>query len=145
MPAIEYPFIRATPTSPLRPMLRIRISNRDTGQHLNTVGLIDTGADECAMPAGFAAILGHDLQAGEVKHIATGNGITPAYTHTCKIEILGAHVAADDPQDVVYVIEETPIDFLPNLNSVLLGVGDFLGRFVLTVDYPNCVFSIRWP
>ena len=78
MPAIEYPFIRATPTSPFRPMLRIRISNRHTGQRLNTVGLIDTGADECAMPAGFASILGHDLQAGEVKYIATGNGITPA-------------------------------------------------------------------
>jgi hypothetical protein len=145
MPAIEYPFIRATPTSPLRPMLRIRISNRQTGQHLNTVGLIDTGADECAMPGGFAAILGHDLQAGEVKHIATGNGITPPYVHTCKIEILGADAAADNPDDVVYVIEETPIDFLPNLNSVLLGVGNFLGRFVLTVDYPNRVFSVRAP
>jgi len=124
-------------------MLYIRICNPHTGQSLNTIGLVDTGADECALPAEFAQILGHDLEAGQVKQIATGNGVTTAYSHTCRIEILAPNVAETSQEDTACVTEETPIDFLPNLNTVLLGVGNFLGNFVLTVDYPRRVFSIE--
>ncbi len=124
-------------------MLRIRIRNPHTGQHLSTVGLIDTGADECALPAEFAQILGHDLEAGQVKYIATGNGVATAFSHTCSIEILAPHPTGSAREGIVHMIEQAPIDFLPNLNTVLLGVGNFLGRFVLTVDYPRSMFSIR--
>jgi len=34
---------------------------------IKVYGLIDTGADECAFPASFATLLGHNLQAGQVK------------------------------------------------------------------------------
>ncbi len=44
---------------------------------------------------------------------------------------------------MVYVIGETPIDFMPHLDCVLLGVESFLSRFVLTVDYRREVFSLR--
>jgi len=95
------------------------------------LGLIDTGADECALPARYAAILGHNLEAGTVKEINTGNGTTIAYSHTVKIEIEG------------FTVQDTLIDFMPNLHTVLLGTKSFLSNFILTVDYPRRVFSLK--
>ena len=95
--------------------------------------LIDTGADECAFPASFAPLLGHNLQAGQLKKISTGNGITIAYSHTTRIIIEGFST-----QDVL-------VDFMPNLNIPLLGVKSFLSNFILTVDYPNKQFSLTLP
>jgi predicted aspartyl protease len=54
---------------------------------MKVYALIDTGADECAFPASFAPLLGHNLQAGQSKKISTGNGITMAYGHITRIEI----------------------------------------------------------
>jgi len=34
---------------------------------------------------------------------------------------------------------------MPNLGIVLLGVNNFLGNFVLNIDYPQKVFSIKYP
>ena len=43
-------------------MLPIRIVNsHDPSKFYSTYGIIDTGADECAIPAAIAPILGHDL------------------------------------------------------------------------------------
>jgi predicted aspartyl protease len=101
------------------------------------MGLIDTGADECAIPASYAPILGHNLQAGQTKYIETGNGETAAYSHVTEFEIhhpeTGEHL---------YTVKQTPVDFMPNLQVVLLGVNNFLSRFVLTIDYPKKIFSI---
>jgi len=58
-----------------------------TGKAHRAVGIVDTGADECAMPAFVAKILGHNLSAGKTKQIKTGNGITNAYSHTTRLEI----------------------------------------------------------
>jgi hypothetical protein len=121
-----------------RPILPIRIINPHTGNHLRTYGLIDTGADDCAIPAGIAAVLGHNLLAGSTKDIATGNGITKAYAHTTKFEIF--HPVTND---LLYTIPDTPIDFMPNLQVVLLGVNNFMSRFVLHIDYPKKIFSIK--
>lgn len=145
MPVVEYPFVRPTPSSRLRPMLHVRIGNPLPQLHLDTVGLIDTGADECALPARFAELLGYDLHAGKEKHIATGNGVTTAYSHVCRLEVFGTLAFGHALENPVYVIEDTPVNFMLNVNTVLLGVGNFLSRFVLTLDYPNHVFSIRWP
>ena len=94
-------------------------------------GLIDIGADECAVPAHYAPLIGHDLQAGVQKSINTGNGVTIAYAHTLSFETHGIK------------IENVLIDFMPNLNVVLLGVKSFLSSFVLTVDYKKSVFSLK--
>jgi len=98
------------------------------------LGLIDTGADECALPARYATILGHNLEAGHTKEINTGNGVTTAYSHTVKIEI----------GDFV-IIQDTLIDFMPNLHTPLLGVKSFLSNFILTVNYPEKIFSLQQP
>jgi hypothetical protein len=109
------------------------------------VGLIDTGADECCMPSCYADFVGHNLTAGTVKKVNTGNGLTTAYGHTCTVEILDTNLLFQGKEKVVYTIERTLIDFMPDLHCALLGVGSFLSRFILTVDYPKGVFSIRKP
>ncbi|MEA3417254.1 MAG: retropepsin-like aspartic protease [Thermodesulfobacteriota bacterium] len=133
MPVRNYPFSIIRPGDMARPYLPLTILNPDTDKQMKVYALIDTGADECAFPASFAPLLGHNLQAGQSKKIRTGNGITMAYGHIARIEIGGFST-----QDVL-------VDFMPNLNIPLLGVKSFLGNFILTVDYPNKIFSLSLP
>ena len=121
-------------------MLPVRIINPTTGHHVHAWGLIDTGADDCALPAAYAALLGHRFRAGVRRVVATGNGVTYAYAHTTRIDIL-----ATSGRRVVFTIPDTPIDFMPNLDCVLLGATSFLRRFIVTINYPRLYFSIREP
>lgn len=131
MPIHNYPFSITRPGDMARPYLPISIINPAANKYLKVFALIDTGADECAFPASFAPLLGHDLQAGQQRRISTGNGITIAYSHITRIEIEG------------FITQEVLIDFMPNLNIPLLGVRSFLSNFILTVDYPNKTFSLN--
>ncbi len=143
MPIRNAPFLSPHPGDPKkRPWLFINIVNPHTGAVCPTFGLIDTGADECALPASYADLLGHNLAAGETKQIHTGNGITTAYRHTCAIQILDSEQLLQGKMKVAYKINETLIDFMPNLHCALLGVNTFLSNFNLTIDYPNQLFSI---
>ena len=139
MPINECPFSRLN-SGINRPVLALKIINPHTGKSFNTYGIIDTGADECAIPAGYASFLGHNLQAGKTKIIGTGNGNTIAYAHTTKFEVY--HPVSGK---LLYTIDDTPIDFMPNLSVVLLGVNSFLSRFILKINYPNKSFSIKYP
>lgn len=123
-----------------RPILGLIIINPHTGKRYKTFGIVDTGADECAVPAELAALLGHNLQAGKTKNVTTGNGVTVAYSHTTKFEIF--HPVTNQ---LLHTVADTPIDFLPNLRVVLLGVNNFLSRFILHIDYPKDTFSISAP
>ena len=114
-----------------RPWLQVTIVNPHSNSRIRVLGLIDTGADECALPARYASILGHNLNAGFAKEINTGNGKTIAYAHTIGIEI------GD------FIIQKALIDFMPNLNVPLLGVKTFLSSFILTVNYPDKTFSLK--
>ena len=129
----NYPFSIIRPGDISRPYLPVTILNPDTNMEIKVYALVDTGADECAFPASFAPLLGHNLQAGQMKRVHTGNGITIAYSHTSRIIIEGFST-----QDVL-------VDFMPNLNIPLLGVKSFLGNFILTIDYPNKLFSLTLP
>lgn len=133
MPVRDYPFSVVRPGDIARPYLPVTIINPDTGKELRVYALIDTGADECAFPASFASVLGHNLQAGQLRRISTGNGITVAYSHTTRLAIEDLST-----QDVL-------VDFMPNLSIPLLGVKSFLSNFILTVDYPNRIFSLSLP
>jgi hypothetical protein len=124
-------------------MLAIRIINPDTGLFIDTYGLIDTGADDCAIPASLAESLGHNLKAGKIKKIATGNGLTNAYTHLCTIQIFDTMELERGNLKVVYSVPDTPFDFLPRLNCILLGTKSFMSKFILTIDYPGKTFSLR--
>lgn len=131
MDIITLPFFKLNASDIPRPWLSVTIRNPHTNQSINTYGLIDTGADECAIPAGYAPLIGHNLQAGTPKNINTGNGLTTAYAHTLCFETDGIK------------IDNVLIDFLPNLNVVLLGVKSFLSNFILTVDYKDLTFSLK--
>lgn len=133
MPIRNYPFSITRPGDIARPYLPVTIINPDTHRQIRVFGLIDTGADECAFPASFAPILGHNLQAGQQRRISTGNGLTIAYGHTTQIKIEG------------FTTQDILVDFLPNLNIPLLGVRSFLSNFILTIDYPNKIFSLNLP
>ncbi|MDP2922514.1 MAG: hypothetical protein Q8O30_02175 [Candidatus Omnitrophota bacterium] len=127
----KYPFLKTHPNDIARPYLPITIINPENKRELNVYALIDTGADECALPASFSLPLGHNLQAGSQKRICTGNGMTTAYSHTVCIKTLG------------FSTENVLIDFMPNLNIPLLGVKSFLNNFILTINYPELIFSLQ--
>lgn len=131
MGILNFPFSQFSPTDIPRPWLPIIIKNPHTDREMKSFGLIDTGADECAIPASLATLLGHNLQEGIQKDINTGNGITTAYSHTMCIKV----------GDIT--IDNILIDFLPNLNVVLLGAKNFLNNFILTVDYQKLSFSLK--
>jgi len=135
MDILKFPFLRLHKYDLPRPWLPIVIGNlhSDPPKIIRTYGLIDTGADECAIPAGYASLLGHNLQDGVQKIINTGNGPSIAYSHTLCIDVQG--IRSDN----------VLIDFMPNLSVILLGVSNFLEKFVLAVDYPNNTFSLRKP
>jgi predicted aspartyl protease len=81
----NYPFSLIRPGDIPRPFLPVTIVNPETHKEIRVYALIDTGADECAIAASFARLLGHNLQAGQLKRVSTGNGITIAYSHTTQI------------------------------------------------------------
>lgn len=143
MPIHEYPFVMLQKGSLARPMLPIRIINPDTGIAIPAWGLIDTGADDCAIPAKFAPMIGHNLQLGRERRVGTGNGVTIAYAHKTNIEILKVEGDTVLENVVVENVTGTPIDYMPNLDTILLGVDNFLDWFVLEIDYPRCCFSLR--
>lgn len=69
MPIRNYPFSVIRPGDLARPYLPVTIINPDSQKQIKVYALIDTGADECAFPASFAPILGHDFQAGYLSRI----------------------------------------------------------------------------
>lgn len=131
MDPIKIPFTKLNPDDIYRPWLPVTVINSDSGRKMKILGLIDTGADECALPARYAPILGHNLEKGFVKEINTGNGRTIAYSHTVRIEIQN------------FAIQNTLIDFMPNLYVPLIGVKSFLSNFVLKIDYPKKIFYLE--
>ena len=123
---------------PYRPWITINISNPNSDSVISTYGLVDTGADECCIPADFAPLLGHDLRKGKKKDVTAGGGRTTVYAHTSSIELLGKD------SKVVHKIEKVPVDFMVGLTITLLGVKKFLENFNLRVNYPKQEFSITW-
>ncbi len=123
----------------LRPYLPIKIINPNTGKSQKMLGLIDTGADECTLPAELAPLLGHDLERGKPKSARTAGGSALGYSHTTIIEI---HSHANVR---LYTTPVIVIDYMKGLHIPLLGVKYFLENFELHIDYPKKVFTINWP
>ena len=129
MELLNIPFTKLAAGDIQRPVI---IINPHTHKEAKVFGLIDTGADECALPGFYADILGHNLKQGRVKEVNTGDGATFAYSHTVNIKIKGCN----------FVIQNTLVDFLPNLHTPLRGVKSFLNNFILTIDYTRKIFSL---
>jgi predicted aspartyl protease len=133
MPTYTYPFVVTRPGDPARPYLPVTIVNPTANRRVSVYALIDTGADECALPAGFAVVLGHHLEAGETREVNTGNGSSIAYAHTTVIEAVG------------FSTKSVLLDYMPNLTTPLSGARSYLSTLRLTVDYPAKQFSLELP
>lgn len=144
MPIQNYRFTSVAPGMS-RPMLWIRVLNPGTKFGVYALALVDTGADDCVFPATVAIRLGHNLRSVAAKEIITASGTAYVYAHTTKIEILGIQPNGLPNNNILYTIPDTPIDFIQGGDNFLLGTRNFLSRFVLTIDYPRQVFSIRNP
>jgi len=132
VPVTDHPFRAIVPNGPRRPLLNVKLINPHTGMDLKTWALIDTGADNCVLPASFAQPLGHNLKAGDSRQILSASGNSKAYDHTMRIEIPG------------HSTEDILVTFLEGLPQPLLGVRNFLSNFCLTIDYPNERFSLKY-
>ncbi len=84
MPIRGCPFTSSGGTF-FRPHLNIRITNPHTGDNSRAYGVVDTGADKCAIPASYAPILGHNLTAVQSDVAGTASGETETYPHTSLI------------------------------------------------------------
>ena len=144
MPIKDYPFTPITQNH-ARPMLGIRVVNPKTEEAVVMQAIVDTGADSCAFPADVAEQLGHNLESVPTKTVFTASGSTEAFAHTSRVEILGMRKDGLNSNQVLYTIPDTLIDFIRGCDDFLLGVGNFLNDFILTIDYPRQCFSIRKP
>ncbi len=140
MPIKNFPFLHSFP------LLPILISNTDNGKSFKCLRLVDTGASYCNIPGEFAKHLGLRLESGKKDTIETGSGETDAYLHNCKIDIYDTlELQKHHNFKIVYTIQTRETPFLPKLPTVLLGANGFLMNFILTIDYPNKLFSILKP
>ena len=138
MPVKNFPFRDIGGHGKPRPFLYVNYINPHTGISLPAWALIDTGADDCVLPAEYAELLGHDLKAGDLTSIISANGSCEAYRHTMRIEI--PNQQTDEP---LFSTQETMITFIKGLKQPLLGTDSFLCHFRLTVDYPIEQFSLE--
>jgi len=141
MDIIDYPFIKIG-QAPSRPMLFVRFMSHRGFQ--DVPALIDTGAVQCCLPAGFAGTLGWHLTSGTRKTVRTGGGEVEAYVCDCGMQVWNTYEYFKGDKVVVHTLTVTPVCFLPRLQEALLGVSFFNGH-VLAIDYKNKQFSISRP
>jgi predicted aspartyl protease len=168
MNVIDYPFIKIG-QAPSRPTLFIRFTSPKGFQDLPA--LIDTGAAQCCLPAGFAEILGliptqpkvrwlvRALRrllrriglaripaplptSGTAKTMRTAGGKVAAYVHECGLQVWNTQEYLNDKRVAVHVVPAIPVYFMPSLQEALLGVS-FFNEHTLTIDYKDKRFSIR--
>lgn len=147
MPIRNYPFQILLPkiVRPA-PLVPIRVVNPDNGFDYLTYGLIDTGADSSSIPDFVAKSIGHNLKNVKPERGYTADGYADIYPHTCRIEILKVNrKGIVDENKAVHVISDRLVGVLPQLPFVILGVEDFLQEYILTINYPRKIFSVRKP
>jgi hypothetical protein len=155
----DFPFFRISPFGSWKPILCMRLTNPENGFDTDSLALIDTGADRCAIPEHIAKRLGHEIDGPGVErgHIQGVAGDSETFLHTFQIEVyaLKEHQGAAivDYNRVVLRIPKVKWDVVPatrdarghivcNLPDVLIGVEDFLKDYKLVIDYPRKVFSL---
>ncbi len=137
---LNYPFGQFYPGNPYRPLLNLWLTNPENQFARPATGLIDTGADRCAIPAWLARELGHEITNTQYEECNTASGITRAYKHTFTIDIFDI-----ENKTKLLEVHQIKIDVVEGLQQVLIGVDDFLAEYILTICYPDHFFSIQSP
>ena len=125
---------------PAGPALNLKLFNPHTKKDWKTFGFIDTGADECTMPASIAQELGHNLKRGDKIPFDSCAGEGFAYRHTTDI-----HIYHPITKKIVHTIRGGYVDYAEDLKFALIGRNNFLNMFVLCIDYPKEIFSLTLP
>jgi len=100
---------------------------------------IDTGCDGCIFPLYIAKELGCDLSSAKKVSVETASKPTEAY----RIDSMEIDVLKMLPgREILSRINGVPIYFIKDTKQMLLGAEGFLDSCVLTIDYPNRVFSL---
>lgn len=143
MPITDYPFVihHGIP----RPLLPVVLENPVGGRSCKTWALIDTGADSSAIPGFLAKELCHDITHEDVRkescHGVGGAAFT--YFHSFRLSVLGLDSNGETTEDVSIRINKREFGVAPDLHIMLLGVSDFLAKYLLSVNYPKKLFSVN--
>lgn len=116
-----------------RPLVPVVFRNPETGEELEILGLIDSGADGIILNAEFAPVLGLDMNAGKSRSYQ-GIGGEPilGYDHEVTIRL------RDDKNE--YRVEVT---FLPGLKTAcLLGQSGFFENYKISFEYQKGRFEL---
>jgi len=146
MPIKDYPLTQVA-AGLARPMVWIRLFNPATKRAVIALALVDTGADDCVFPAKVAIQLGYKPKAVISQRIKTASGTVRVGIHKYRprVDILEMRPDGMPGQKVLHTIRNTPINFITRCEDFLLGTRNFLSAFVVTINYPGQVFSIRKP
>ena len=146
MPIVDYPFVDLE-GSP-KPAIPVILTNPDNGFEYSTWALIDTGADATAIPEYIAKQVYHNVRHQSVKkdvHWGIG-GTANVYYHTFRINVLKSDKKGNvDSQQTAIRINKRLFAVIPDLHIMVLGEDDFLKNYILTINYPRKIFSIRRP
>ena len=147
MPIVDYPFQAQGVYSQPSPLLPILITNPHNGARFRSWGFLDTGAVATVIPAFIARIIGHNVENVASFHGNGAGGQLTVYPHTCSIDILSmdSNGNVNEENGIVIRIPPSNVGVIIGLPGVLLGVNDFLKKYIVKIDYPRQVFSIRHP
>jgi hypothetical protein len=145
MPIVEHPFVVIGGIP--KPALFVKLINPANGFEYTTWALIDTGADYTVIPGHIAQQLYHDVRNKKVKMTwCTGiGGNAPTYHHTFSLRFFESDTKGNISKKVAIRINKRLFAVVEGLHTMVLGVGDFLKNYVLTIDYSRKVFSVRKP
>lgn len=147
MPISNYPFRTAEEEglSSEKPVIPIIVYNPRNNFDFKTWALIDTGADTTVIPEHIAKAVYHDIRNPKVKRDRSFGigGDIEVYMHTFSIDILYSDPTGNvNDSKVAIKISKRKFAVAPNLHIVILGE-DFLKNYVLTINYPRRIFSIK--
>jgi hypothetical protein len=127
-------------------LFQIVLYNPHNNFDYKTWAIIDTGADTTVIPEYIAKSLYHDIRNPKVRRDTSFGigGAVEVYMHTFSMEILYSDSAGKiDPNKVVIKIPPKKFPVVPDLHIVILGQNDFLKKYVLIVNYPRYIFSVK--
>ncbi|MCD4830407.1 MAG: hypothetical protein K8R02_01205 [Anaerohalosphaeraceae bacterium] len=147
MPISNYPFRKDQISRTPSPLVPVILTNPENGFEFPTWGLIDTGADRTIVPGYIAKEVYHNLKGAEVE-CDFGSGVggdVRFYMHTFTMQLLSYDKSNSVTTNPVIEIKKHQFAVCENINTLILGVDDFLKDYKLIIDYPKQVFSIKKP
>lgn len=146
MPITDYPFVDLDGTP--KPALPVMLINPANDLDCFTWALIDTGADTTVIPDFIAKKLYHNISHKSVKtDICCGvGGAVTIYYHTFRLKVLGLNKKKQVSLNKETIVRNKRLyAVVKGLHTMILGEDDFLNKYILTINYPKKIFSLKMP